>query len=76
MNITHENRLEFLKAINDLKSTLQNIHDCQDIWLSDVGKLEYLEHLIRSTMKFVPQKDENGNRQWWNDYIFAEEDTE
>lgn len=74
MNITHEERVKFLKAYNDLRNTLQNIHECQDIWLSDVGKLEYLEYLIRRNMEFVPQQDEDGNTQWWNDYILAEED--
>ena len=76
MNISHEDRVQFLKAYNDLRSTLQNIHECQDIWLSDVGKLEYLEYLIRRTMQFVPQQDDNGNHTWYADYVLHEEDTD
>lgn len=74
MKITDEDRTLFLKAYNDLRSTLQNIHECQDIWLSDVGKLEHLEYLIRRTMNFVPQTDDDGNTQWWNEFTFEPED--
>ena len=74
MNITHEDRVQFLKAYNDLRSTLQNIHECQDIWLSDVGKLEHLEYLIRRTMEFVPQRDDEGNTKWWDNYILDTDD--
>jgi len=74
MKITDEDRALFLKAYNDLRSTLQNIHECQDIWLSDVGKLEHLEYLIRRTMQFVPQQDENGNHTWYADYVLHDKD--
>lgn len=74
MELTHEQRLEFLKAYNDLRSTLQNIHECQDIWLSDVGKLEHLEYLIRRTMQFVPQQDDDGRPAWYTDYVLHEGD--
>ena len=40
MNITHEERVEFLNAHNDLKSMLMTVHECNDLWISDVGKLE------------------------------------
>ena len=43
MNITHEERVKFLNAHNDLKSMLMTIHECNDLWISDVGKLESLE---------------------------------
>ena len=43
MKVTHDNRLKLLKAHNDLKDILSTIHDCQDIWMSDVGKLERIQ---------------------------------
>ena len=69
MNITHEDRVEFLKSFNDLRNALQTMHECQDIWLSDIGKLEHLEYLLKKTLKFTPQVDENGNATWHEDYI-------
>ena len=40
IHITDDERVEFLKAHNDLKSMLMTIHECGDLWVSDVRKLE------------------------------------
>ena len=48
MNITHEERLEFLRAYNALKSIVQTLHECSDLWMSDVRKLEKIECLMQS----------------------------
>lgn len=74
MNISHEERLELLKAHNDLRNTLFNIHDCHDIWLSDVGKLETLECMLHRVFKFVPQEDDEGRPQHYKDWVLAELD--
>jgi hypothetical protein len=74
MEITHEDRLKFLKAHNDLRNTLMTIHECHDIWLSDVDKLERLECLMHSVMKFVPQQDDEGRSMHYADWVLAEED--
>jgi len=78
MNITHEERVEFLKAHNDLKNMLMTVHECNDLWISDVRKLESLEHLLHSIMKFVPSTDDEGRPQYYKDYVLVEldEDTE
>lgn len=72
MNITHKQRKEFLEAYNNLRTILQSIHECQDIWMSDIRKLESMEWLMRSTMKFVPQKDDEGNSSWYQDYVLED----
>jgi hypothetical protein len=69
MEITHEDRLKFLKAHNDLRNTLMTIHECHDIWLSDVDKLERLECLMHSVMKFVPQQDDEGRSMHYSDWV-------
>ena len=74
MNITHEERVEFLKAHNDLKNMVQTIHECGDLWVSDVRKLESLEHLLHSVMKFVPQMDDEGRPKYYYDYVLEELD--
>ena len=76
MNIAHDDRLALLKAHNDLKDILQTIYDCQDIWMSDVGKLESLYSDLHRIFKFVPKEDEEGRRMHYADWVLAEEDEE
>ena len=75
MEVTNEQRLELLKAHNDLKDMLQTIFDCQDIWTSDVGKLQRIQYDLHRIFKFVPKEDENGHRVFHADWILDEDDT-
>jgi hypothetical protein len=72
MNITHEERVEFLNSHNDLKSMLMTVHECNDLWISDVGKLEKLECLLHRVLKFVPQMDDEGRPKYYADYVLEE----
>ena len=74
MNIAHDDRLALLKAHNDLKDILQTIFDCQDLWISDVGKLERIQCDLHRIFKFVPKEDEDGHRVYYADWVLAEED--
>jgi len=65
-----------LKAHNDLKSMLMTIHECNDLWISDVGKLETLECILHRVFKFVPQEDDEGRPQYYKDFVLAELDDE
>jgi SepF-like predicted cell division protein (DUF552 family) len=65
MNITHEERLKLLKAHNDLMNILQTIYDCQDMFISDVGKLERIQSELSNIFKFV--RGEN----YYSDWVFA-----
>lgn len=76
MNITHEERVKFLDAHNELRNMVQTLHECGDLWVSDVRKLENLEHLLHSVMKFVPQMDDEGRPQYYADYVLEELDEE
>ena len=76
MNITHEERVKFLNAHNELKNMIQTLHECGDLWVSDVRKLENLEHLLHSVMKFVPQMDDEGRPKYYFDYVLEELDEE
>ena len=75
MEVTSEQRLELLKAHNDLKHILQSIWDCQDIWMSDVGKLERIQCDLHRIFKFVPKEDKDGHRMLYADWILDEDDT-
>ena len=66
MIISHEDRLKLLKAHNDLMGVLQTIHDCQDMFISDVGKLERIQSELSNIFKFV-----RGNN-YYSDWVFAD----
>ena len=76
MKLTHEQRVAFLKSYNELRSTLQTLWECQDLWMSDVRKLENLQCLMHRVLKFVPQEDDEGNRQHYADWVLADTDDE
>ena len=73
MDITHEERLEFLKAHNDLKSIVQTLHECSDLWMSDVRKLEKIECLMHRVLKFVPKEDDEGRPMHYADWVLADD---
>ena len=75
MQITNEQRLEFLKSYNDLRNILHTLWECQDIWMSDMRKLEELQCVMHRVLKFAPQEDDEGNRQHYADWVL-EGDTE
>lgn len=76
MEITHEERLEFLNAHNDLRSIIQTLHECQDLWMSDVGKLEKIECLMHRVLKFVPKEDDEGRPMHYADWVLADDNNE
>ena len=76
MEITHEERLEFLNAHNDLRNVIQTLHECQDLWLSDVGKLEKIECLMHRVLKFVPKEDDEGRPMHYADWVLADDNNE
>ena len=73
ITITETKRRELLKAHNDLRRMINTIHECHDIWISDVGKLEHLQHLLHYTLKFTAPLDDEGNKVWWSDFVLEEE---
>jgi hypothetical protein len=66
MNISHEERIKLLKAHNDLRDVLQTIHDCQDMFISDVGKLERIQSELSNIFKFVRGKN------YYSDWVLAD----
>ena len=73
ITVNEKDRRDLLKAHNDLRNMISTIHECSDIWMSDVGKLEHLQHLLHYTLKFSAPVDDKGNKMWYRDYVFEEE---
>jgi hypothetical protein len=76
MELTHEQRLEFLKAYHDLRNTINLWRDGFGMSEFDVRKLENLQCLMHSVLKFVPQEGYEGNRHQYADWILADTDDE
>ena len=68
MEITHEDRVKLLKAHNDLRNILQTIYDCQDMFISDLGKLERIQYELSNIFKFTRGEE------YYSDWILEEED--
>ena len=68
MQITKQERLDFLKSCNDLKQIIVTLHECNDIWVSSVGDLESLEYLMKKVFKFKRQSD------FYMPYVLDDED--
>ena len=76
MEITHDQRLQILQAHNELKDVLSTVYDCQDLWMSDIRKLERIQCDLHRIFKFVPKEDENGRTMHYADWVLAEEDAD
>ena len=53
IELTPEETTGFIKQINDLDTILSSIHECQDLWLSDIGKLETLKYKIADVLDLI-----------------------
>ena len=68
MSITHEERVKLLKCFNDLKNVLQTIYDCNDLFMSDVGKLERIQSELSNIGKFERGKNHYADHVLSEDY--------
>ena len=73
ITLTDKDRRDFLRAHNELRTTISTIQECNDLWMSDVAKPERLQHLLHHVMKFTPPLDDDGNRMWYRDFVLDEE---
>tara|TARA_Y100001972_G_C7421370_1_gene217718 strand:+ start:217 stop:453 length:237 start_codon:yes stop_codon:yes gene_type:complete len=62
--ITQQQRREFLESHNELRTVLHTIWECNDLWMSDVAKLEKLMHRLHQSLKFVRQEDSHAYMNW------------
>ena len=73
ITLTDNQRRDFLRAHNELRNIISTIQECNDLWVSDLAKLERLQHLLHYTLKFTPPVDSDGNRMWYRDFLLEEE---
>ena len=74
--VTEEQRMEFLRLHNKLKETITYIEECKDIPLTQISMLVELNHHLHDSLRFVPQKDDDGDgAKWWCDYVLESDES-
>ena len=68
--VTRDMRLTMLKIHNDLKDIKNTIEECNDIWLSDLRKMEAIIHILHDEFEFKPPQKTGA---YWSDWVFAED---
>jgi len=61
-------RRELLDSHNELRTALQTLWECNDLWISDLRNMETLMHRMQDTLQFQRSED-NGYGKW----VLAEE---
>jgi len=68
--VTRDMRMMMLKIHNDLKDIKNTVEECNDMWLSDLRKMEEIIHTLHMEFNFKP-RDRHGS--YWSDWVFAED---
>ena len=68
--VTRDMRAKMLKIHNDLKRIKNTVEECNDMWLSDLAKLNDIIHELHVEFDFKPPEKTGG---YWADWMFAEE---
>lgn len=62
-----ETRQKMLELHNKLKPVLDTIHECKDLWLSDVKDLEDIMYTLRHEFNFKAPVNDEGQSEYWRD---------
>ena len=62
---------ELLKGYNNLRAVTQTLHECHDLFMSDLGKLELLEVDLFANLGFARPKDEEGERNYYAQAVLS-----
>ena len=68
--VTRDMRMMMLKIHNDLKDIKNTVEECNDMWLSDLRKMEAIIHMLHDEFEFRPPKKTGA---YWSDWVFAED---
>ena len=68
--VTRDMRLTMLKIHNDLKDIKNTVEECNDMWLSDLRKMEEIIHTLHVEFGFKPKDKYNS---YYTDWVFAED---
>jgi len=67
--LSGEARRELLQSHNELRTALQTIWECQDLWMSDITNLEKLVNRMQRHLDFAQPTEGHA----YMNYVLAEE---
>ena len=74
-NLTRDELNDVLKAFNNIKDVLMNAKEYNDIFLSDLTKLDEAREIIGHSLNFRPKAlGENNKPNFYSDYVLADDD--
>ena len=68
-----QERRQTLSCINTLQDILNTLTECNDLWLSDVRKLEAAQAQLSNMVGVAPPKDEDGKPQYYADKVLDDD---
>ena len=68
--VTRDMRLTMLKIHNDLKDIKNTVEETNDMWLSDLRRMQEIIHTLHMEFDFKP-RDSHGSH--WSDWVLAED---
>ncbi len=68
--VTREMRRKMLEVHNDLKSIRCTVEECNDMWLSDLAKMNDIINYLQREFEFKPPQGTGG---YYINYVFAED---
>ena len=68
IKISKVDKLHLLRHFNELRRTLDNIQETNDLWLSDVANLQKLHCAMHQILKFTSDDGE-----YWKNWILEED---
>ena len=71
LNMSLKDYIDLLKGYNNLRSVTQTLHECHDLFVSDLGKLEFLEVNLFDNLGFARTKDEDGERNYYGEAVLS-----
>ena len=71
--VTRDMRVMMLKIHNDLKRIKNTVEECNDLWISDLRRMEEIIHELHKEFHFKPPQKTGA---YWADWMFAEEVSE
>jgi len=68
--VTRDMRAMMLKMHNDLKRIKTTVEECNDMWISDLRRIDEIVHELHKEFEFKPPAKQGA---YWSDWMFAEE---
>ena len=68
--VTRDMRQTMLKMHNDLKRIKNTVEECNDMWISDLRRIDEIVHELHKEFEFKPPAKHGA---YWSDWMFAEE---